>query len=344
MTNSNSSISKHYHQLTSVQRGQIQAMLDSGITSRTVIAQEVGCHKSTISREIKRGSVLQRDSSYLLYEHYYADTAQIYHEKRRRNCYKRNPLQHYAVFFRMLSRRFKAKFDATSIDEFVGEFHRIMPNYPCPSTPTVYRYIDQGLLDISNIDLPMKLKRRRNKRHHSHGGHAPHKKNLGNSIEQRPKEVENRKVPLHWEGDLVKGVRRKNQPALMTLTERTTRFEVVIKIPDYRASTCQRLLQKEIDRHPNWFKSITFDNGSEFADMTKIKGCQIYFAHPYSPWERGTNENCNGLLRQFFPKGKSMKDKSAAYVQQATDAINRKHRRILQYHTAEELFKQYVPS
>ena len=75
MTNSNSSISKHYHQLTSVQRGQIQAMLDSGITSRTVIAQEVGCHKSTISREIKRGSVLQRDSSYLLYEHYYADTA-----------------------------------------------------------------------------------------------------------------------------------------------------------------------------------------------------------------------------------------------------------------------------
>ena len=100
MTNSNSSISKHYHQLTSVQRGQIQAMLDSGITSRTVIAQEVGCHKSTISREIKRGSVLQRDSSYLLYEHYYADTAQIYYEKRRQNCYQRNPLKHYAVFLR----------------------------------------------------------------------------------------------------------------------------------------------------------------------------------------------------------------------------------------------------
>ncbi|MCT7690871.1 MAG: hypothetical protein N5837_06725 [Lactobacillus crispatus] len=131
----------------------------------------------------------------------------------------------------MLSRRFKAKFDATSIDEFVGEFHRIMPSYSCPSTPIVYRYIDQGLLDISNIDLPMKLKRRRNKRHYSHGGHAP--------------------------------------------------LEVVIKIPDYRASTCQRLLQKEIDRHPKWFKSITFDNGSEFADMTKIKHCQIYFAHPY---------------------------------------------------------------
>src|SRR5699024_279433 len=81
-----------------------------------------------------------------------------------------------------------------------------------------------------------------------------------------------------------------NQPALRTLSERTTRLEVVIKIRDYRASTCQRLLQKEIDRHPDWFKSITFDNGSECADMTEIKGCQIYFAHPYSPWERGSNE------------------------------------------------------
>lgn len=134
------------------QCGQIQAMLDSSITSCTAIAQEVGCHKSTISREIKRGSVLQRDHNYLLYEHYYADTAQIYHDKRRRNCYQRNPLKHYAVFLRMLSKRLKVKSDATSIDEFVGEFKRIMPGYPCSSTPTVYRYIDQGLLDISNID------------------------------------------------------------------------------------------------------------------------------------------------------------------------------------------------
>ena len=97
----------------------------------------------------------------------------------------------------------------------------------------------------------MKLKRRRNKRYHSHGGHALHKKNLGNSIEQQPKEVEDRATPLNWEGDLVKSVRRKNQPALMTLTERTTRVEVVIRIPDYLASTCQRLLQKEIDQHPD---------------------------------------------------------------------------------------------
>ena len=84
----------------------------------------------------------------------------------------------------------------------------------------------------------------------------------------------------------------------MTLTERTTRFEVVIKIPDYRASTCQRLLQKEIDQHPDWFKTIT---GSEFADMTKIKNCQIYFAHPYSPGERGTNEKLQRSFASILP-------------------------------------------
>lgn len=342
MTNSNSRLTRHFSQLSEAERGEIQALLDAGITGITQIARLIKRDKSTVSREIKRGSTLQRDSSYRLHKHYFADTAQIYHDKRRTKCYQRRPLKHYAVFLCLLTKAFKAKFDATSIDEFVGWFKQAMPDYPCPSTPTVYRYIDHGLLSISNIDLPMKLKRRQHN-HRSHG-HHPNRKHLGNSIEQRPKEVENRQVPLHWEGDLVKGVKRKNQPALMTLTERKTRFEIVIKIPDYHASTCLKLLQQEINKHPNWFKTITFDNGSEFSELNQIKGCDIYFAHPYSPWERGTNENCNGLLRQFFPKGKSMKDKSNAYVLKATKAINHKHRRILQYRTAEELFKQCLSS
>lgn len=341
MTNSNSNLARHFSQLSVAERGKIQALLDAGITSITQIAKIIKRNKSTVSREIRRGSTLQRDTNYFLYKRYFADTAQIYHEKRRAKCYQRNPLKHYTVFLRMLTHKIKAKFDATSVDEFVGEFKQKMPNYPCPSTPTVYRYIDQGLLSISNIDLPMKLKRRQH--HHKSHGHRPNIKHLGNSIEQRPKEVESRKVPLHWEGDLVKGVRRKNQAALMTLTERKTRFEIIIKIPDYHADTCRRVLQQEIDKHPEWFKTITFDNGSEFSELSQVTGCDIYFAHPYSPWERGTNENCNGLIRQFFPKGQSMKDVTKAYVQKAASAINHKHRRILQYHTASELFKQCIP-
>ena len=347
MTQTNSSMQTPYHQLTSEERGEIQALHDQGFLQAT-IARKLGYNRSTICRELKRGSVKQRDSSYLFYYRYFADTAQVYHEQRRAKCYAHNLLDKDATFFRMLNKHFKASFNANSIDEFVGRFKLMHPHYHCPSTPTgpstptVYRYIDQGLLKIKNIDLPMKLRRQRRK-HHGHG-HAPYHKRLGPTIEDRPQEVEQRQVPDHWEGDLVKGVRRKNQPALMTLTERKTRFEIVTMIPDYHASTCLNTLQGIINRHPKWFKSITFDNGSEFSTLTKITGAVIYYAHPYSPWERGSNEQCNGLLRQFFPKGKSMRNKSSSYVQKAMKAINDKPRKLLHYHTAKELFSKTLAS
>jgi len=341
MTQANSSMQTPYHQLTSEDRGQIQALHDQGYL-QAAIARKLGYHRSTICRELKRGRVRQRDSNYLFYYCYLAHTAQIYHEQRRAKCYNHNLLHKDATFFRLLNRHFKAGFNATSIDEFVGRFKLIHPHFHCPSTPTVYRYIDQGLLKIKNIDLPMKLRRQRRKHHGN--GHAPYHKRLGPSIENRPQEVAHRKVPFHWEGDLVKGVRRKNQPALMTLTERKTRFEIVAMIPDYHASTCLNTLQGIIDQHPKWFKSITFDNGSEFSTLTKIKGVAIYYAHPYSPWERGSNEQCNGLLRQFFPKGKSMHNKTNNYVQRAMKAINEKPRKLLHYHTAQELFSKTLAS
>lgn len=128
----------------------------------------------------------------------------------------------------------------------------------------------------------------------------------------------------------------------MTLTERCTRFKITVKIPNYHADTCFQLLQKLVNQHQSWFKSITFDNGAEFSKLAQIKHTKIYFAHPYSPWERGSNEQCNGLLRQFFPKGQSMADKSIEYIHQAAKAINNKPRKILHYHTANELFHQLI--
>ena len=108
MTNSNPSISKHYHQLTSIQRGQIQAMLDSGITSRTVIAHAIS--RQSVAKSNAEASCKETAAIYCM------STITLILQ-RRQNCYQRNPLKHYAVFLRMLSRRFKAKFDATSIDE-----------------------------------------------------------------------------------------------------------------------------------------------------------------------------------------------------------------------------------
>lgn len=119
---------------------------------------------------------------------------------------------------------------------------------------------------------------------------------------------------------------------LMTLTERYSRTEIIVKIPDYHADTCLKALQDTInDYGAKEFESITFDNGSEFAKLSEIVGTQIYFAHPYSPWERGTNENTNGLLREYFPKGKSLRDVTLVEVQAVQSALNHRPRRILNY-------------
>lgn len=340
MTQIDSNIPRHYHQLTSEQREQIEALHDLGLTN-LAIAKKLHCHRSTIGRELKRGSVLQRDSNYLLYHHYFGETAQIKHEQRRLKCNCHSLLRRDRFFFKLLTKQLKRQFNAASIDEFIGQFKLQFPDKPCPSTPTVYRYIDQGRLAIKNLDLPQKLNRRLKKRHHNHAQKAV--KHLGTSIEKRPQSINQRQRPFDWEGDLVKGVRRKNQLALLTLTERFTHFEIVVKIPDYHAETCRQELQRVISYHPNWFNSITFANGAEFSKLTQIRQTKIYFAHPYSPWERGSNENCNGLLRQFYPKGQPI-NPSQLYLHHVVQATNTKPRKLLHYHTAQECFQQCLAS
>lgn len=340
MTQIDSDIPRHYHQLTSEQRGQIEALHDLN-RSNAAIARKLHCHRSTIGCELKRGRVLQRNSDYFLYHHYYGETAQAKHEQRRLKCHCHSLLKRGHFFFKLLTKQLGSQFNAMSVDEFIGQFKLKFPDQFCPSTPTVYRYIDQGRLAIKNLDLPQKLSRHLKKHHRSHSRQAV--KQLGVSIEKRPQKINQRQRPFDWEGDLVKGVRRKNQPALMTLTERLTRFEIVIKIPNYRAETCRQEPQKVINYHPNWFNSITFDNGAEFSTLAKIRHAKIYFAHPYSPWERGSNENNNGLLRQFYPKGQPIKQ-SLLYLHQAVQAINTKPRKLLYYHTAQQCFHQYLAS
>lgn len=130
----------------------------------------------------------------------------------------------------------------------------------------------------------------------------------------------------------------------MTLTERRTRYEIIVKIPDYHADTCLNTLQATINQHPNYFKTITFDNGSEFKLLDQVQGAQIYFAHPYSPWERGSNENQNGLIREYIPKGLSLHGFSEDDIAKVQDALNQKHRRTLGYANAAELIEAALAS
>lgn len=116
-------------------------------------------------------------------------------------------------------------------------------------------------------------------------------------------------------------------------------FEIITKIPDYHAQTCLDALQKVIDQHASWFKSITFDNGSEFSKFTQVEDTKIYFSHPYSPWERGSNENTNGPLREYIPKGQSLKQFTEAQINQVQNAINDKPRKVLHYLSTEAFSK-----
>ncbi|PLC31975.1 IS30 family transposase, partial [Lacticaseibacillus rhamnosus] len=118
------------------------------------------------------------------------------------------------------------------------------------------------------------------------------------SIELCPGAVHDRTCVGHLEGDLVKGIRFADEPALMSLSERYIRTEIIVKIPDYHAATCLKALHDTInDNEAKEFESITFANGSEFAKLSEIVGTQISFSHPYSPLDRGTNHNTHVLLK-----------------------------------------------
>lgn len=178
----------------------------------------------------------------------------------------------------------------------------------------------------------------------------------GESIEQRPEEIDEREEFGHWEGDTVysgKG-KRKTTRALLTLTERKTRKEIIIAIPNRKAETVVKALdalERKLGarRFRAIFKSITFDNGTEFAAAEELERfcvnkrlprTKVYFCHPYSSWERGTNENTNGMIRRRFPKGTNFAAVTNAQIAQAENWINNYPRKILGYKSSEIVFRE----
>ena len=336
MTQNQNNMPRHYQQLQADEHGEIEALSRQDKTAHT-IAKILHRSTSTITRELARGTTTQIDSQRHRHCHaYFAETGEAVYRKHRANCHPKGLLKKAIVFFKSLTRALKANPRIYNVDTYIDHFKKTYPGFPCPSVPTVYRYIDQGCLTLRNHDLPKKLRRRIKRPGRLHT--RLNKKVLDRSIEDRPAVVQQRQHFGNWEGDLVKAKRDENEPALMTLTERVSRLEILVKLPNYHARTCRQALEKTLaDYGPQYFKTITFDNGSEFADLSQVKETEIYFAHPYSPWERGTNENLNGQLREFFPKGKSLGPVNVIEPQVAQDTLNHRPRKLLDYHCPAEL-------
>jgi IS30 family transposase len=160
------------------------------------------------------------------------------------------------------------------------------------------------------------------------------------SIEARPAEVEGRLIPGHWEGDLMIGQNR--QSSLGTLVERKTRFTLLVRTKNRTAKQVRSAFSRVIRRLPSALKkSLTYDQGREMAEhrrLTETTNVQVYFAHPASPWERGTNENTNGLLRQYFPKGTDFNKVTDWEIKRAQHQLNGRPRQCLNFMTPAEEF------
>jgi IS30 family transposase len=164
------------------------------------------------------------------------------------------------------------------------------------------------------------------------------------SIEERPAEVIDRIVPGHWEGDLIIG--KYKQSAIGTLVERTTRYTIIVPLQEKDAESVRKAFAKEIRTLPKELaKTLTYDQGKEMSGhkrFTLSTGMQVYFAHPASPWERGTNENTNGLIRQYFPKGTDFRTTSVRELKRVQRSLNGRPRKVLKFATPQEVFNQCV--
>lgn len=302
------------------------------------IAKELNRSYNAIKKEIKRGTIKLKKS-----QRYRAKEGQMAYEQNRKNSVRKMKIGECKEFIEYVEKEFKE--EKWSLDACVGkaiksgEFTR--KEIVC--SKTLYNYVDKGLIDIKNIDLPEKLRRSHKKRRI-----RENRKKLGDSIEERSKEIEKREEFGHWELDTVLGKKGEKEPVIITAVERKTRICIWLKARNHTADALMEVLENLLSRYSKRvnqvFKTITADNGSEFSRLSELKskGIGVYFTHPFSSFEKGTNECHNRMLRRFIPKGKSMLDYSQEKINFFAKIIGRLPRRILDYQTPEELFKREI--
>lgn len=325
--------------ITERERYTIEVLRKEGKTA-SEISQRLGRHVRTIERELKRGSIELRNSDWTYRYEYCADRAQaIYLENAKNKGPELKIGNDHKLANYIEDRILKDKY---SPDAVIGEIKAKKIKFEKSiCTRTLYNYIDKGVFaNISNKDLPIKKDEKRIYRKVRIA-----KNNLrGTSIEERPKEIEERKEYGHWEMDCVVGKQGGSGAALLVLTERKIKEEIIIKLSrktqEEVIKAIDRLEKRYGRRFKQKFKTITMDNGQEFLDFKALEGSKMYpgelrtktyYAHPYSSWERGTNENSNRLIRRFIPKGTDIGGISKSEIKYIEKWMNNYPRRILGY-------------
>jgi IS30 family transposase len=319
-----------YTHFTASERGRIQSLREEK-KGMQYIADVLGCHKTSISRE------LRRNRGPFGYD---AQRAQTKYEVRRTACKPIRKLDYEPLWNYVIEH---------IVDGWTPE--QIANRLPieCPddtqmriSHEALYQaiYSDDRLHFLRCLLPQARAKRRKRGQGKSRRGPSiPHR--VG--IEHRPQEANERARYGDWEGDTVVGANQ--QGFIVTLVDRKSRLLRAWKIDSKDAQvTADAVIESLLDDPPSWLKTITFDNGTEFARHQRIAsalGVTIFFAAPYSSYQRGTNENTNGLIRRFFPKGTNFRHVTQELLDHVCDMINNRPRKVLGYRTPNELFADY---
>jgi IS30 family transposase len=339
----NSTKNKH---LTEIERYKIEAYLKDN-KKAWQIAQLLGKSERTIQREIKRGTVILLDTELREYKTYCADTAQRKYDENAANKGRNYKIGNDHELAGYIERMIVE--EKYSPDAVIGRIRLEGKFQTSICTKTLYNYIDSGLfLHLTNKDLPVK---KEGKRRIYRKAKVALKNLKGTSIEERPDEIENRDEYGHWEMDCVVGGQNKGKAVLLVLSERKSREEIIFKMTGKTQECVKKALDSLEKKHGyerfvEMFKTITVDNGSEFLDFGGIEKSikrkkknrtKVYYAHPFSSWERGTNENTNKLIRRFIPKGSSIDDVTPSMIKYIENWLNNYPRRILGYRTPNEV-------
>jgi len=326
----------NYKRLNDLEREEISRMLSQKCSFRS-IAKVLNRNVSTISREIKAGGC----NKYTYRAVKAQGRARRNSSKRKVGKYKLNDNPKLWIY---IYRKLKKKWSPKQIAE------ELKMDYPLDMTmrispEAIYTYVYVLPRGSLKKELTSCLRQSHKRRHkQSRGTQNTRKIEDMLSIEERPKEVEDRIIPGHWEGDLIIG--KNNRSALGTLVERTSRTTILIPVKSREAEVVAKAFAKDVKKLPQQMKlSMTYDQGREMARhklFTNITGVKVYFAHPRSPWERGTNENTNGLIRQFFPKGTDFNKVSRYEVKKVQDLLNGRPRQSLGFRKPYEVFNQLI--
>jgi len=341
---------RHYKTLTWNDRLQIEAWQKVGVSPRQMAA-ELHVHISTIYRELKRGQYEHLNSDYTTEIRYSPDISE---QKKQENLrdkgggLKIGNDHDFAQFveFMIGSEKYSPGAVLLEIQRRGIVFKTSI------SKTTLYRYIDQGIfLTITNKNLPVKRNQKK-----GYKKVRQKKAPRGTSIEKRPEEIAERVSFGHWEMDCVEG-KKKTKKTLLVLTERLTRREIIRLMPDKTAESVVKALdslEREIGikKFRKMFLSITVDNGGEFSDCEgiersyrgKSKRTTVYYCHPYSSYERGSNENQNKMVRRHYPKGTSFESVTVAEIARLEKWINNYPRQIFGFYSSEDLFKEQIKS